>query len=260
MTGAITGLKTIVTGAANGLGRAIAQRFAHEGATVAMFDRDADALEEAVGVIRADGGTAFPVPVDLARTDRIADAVAHAAAELGGIDILCNNAAIAVRQAIEDQSEDDWDVMMAINLRAYFSTAKFALPHLRQSTHKAIVNVSSMAGSFGIAGLAAYCASKGGVDALTRALAVELAPEGIRVNCVSPGSMLTPAMAKSIAHIDSLGRESGQDAIARLTNRQLFRRVADPAEVAAIVLFLASNEASYLTGENINASGGWAAH
>lgn len=257
---ALGNLRTIVTGSGSGLGRAIALRFAAEGAVVALCDRDEAGMAETAALIRAEGGTAHPLLLDLLDVPAIGRFADEAAARMGGIDVVCNNAAIAVRNAIEDEDEAGWDMTQAVNLKAGFFVVKHALPHLRRSAHKAVVNVSSMAGSFGIAGLSAYCASKGGLIALTRALAVELAPDEIRVNCVSPGSMLTPAMAASIARIDSLGKETGKEAIARLTNRQLFRRVADPSEVASIVTFLASSEASYLTGENINASGGWAAH
>jgi NAD(P)-dependent dehydrogenase (short-subunit alcohol dehydrogenase family) len=137
---------------------------------------------------------------------------------------------------------------------------KHALPHLRRSGHASVVNISSMAGSRGIAGLAAYCATKGGVNALSQALAVELAPDNIRVNVVAPGGMMTPAVQQSIDRVNQLSPGEGEKAIQKLVGRQLFQRAADPEEVAAIAQFLASDEASFLIGEHINASAGWAAN
>lgn len=258
-TGRLAGLKAVVTGAAMGLGRSIAETFVREGAEIALIDRNAEGVKQAVAELRGTGGVAHAVTGDLGAVAGVRAAIEAAAAALGGIDILVNNAAIAVRQPFDAETEDGWDRTFAINAKAYYFAIQAALPHLRQSSHKAIVNISSMAGSRGIGGLTAYCSSKGAVDALSRALAVELAPEAIRVNVVSPGSMLTPAMQQSIDRIDAMGG-SGREAIANLTNRQLFRRVADPSEVAAICLFLASSDASYLTGEIINASAGWSAN
>lgn len=260
MSRALKGLRAIVTGAGSGLGRSIAERFAQEGAILQLCDRNAEGLEETAVLARSAGATVFTSVFDLGDMDAIAQFVDEAASNMGGIDIVCNNAALTTRSKIDDQEESGWDAMLAINLKSPYFLIKYALPHLRRSEHKAIVNISSMAGTFGMNELSAYCASKGGVNALTKALATELAPEGIRVNCVSPGSMMTPALQASLARSVSLGRESEQDAVNRLTSRQLFKRVGETREVAAIALFLASSEASYLTGEVIMASAGWAAH
>jgi 3-oxoacyl-[acyl-carrier protein] reductase len=260
MARALEGRRAIVTGAASGLGRAIALRFARAGAPLALCDRDGDALEEVAAIVRAEGGSAFTRVFDLVDGGAIATFVADAAQAMGGIDIVCNNAALAIRTPVDLQDEEGWDFIQDVNLKATFFMVKHALPHLRTSGRGSVVNISSMAGSFGIAGLAAYCASKGGVNALSRALAVELAPDNIRVNVVAPGSMMTPAVQRSIDRINQLDPGRGEQAIAQLTARQIFRRAADPDEVAAIAQFLASDEASFLTGEIINASAGWAAN
>jgi len=229
-----------VTGSTAGLGRAIAVRLAAEGASVVVTGRDAERGE----AVAAEVGGRF-VAADLAEEQACRDLV-DAAAEEGGLTILVNNAVAAVgRAAVADQATDDWEAAFRINVTAPMWLCRAAIPHLRAAGHGSIVNVSSRAAERASPGLAAYVASKGALNALTRSLAVDYAADGIRVNTVAPGYVLNE---RRDAELDDEGR-------ARLQAMHLLP-LADADEVAAAVAFLASADASQLTGALLPVDGG----
>lgn len=246
----------VVTGSASGQGRAVALKFVGAGARVALCDVDEPGLKETVRLVEEAGGEAFAMGVDLASVSAINGFIDETLEHFKQIDIVYNNAGISLARPIEDHDEEFWDLIHSVNLKSYFFLVKRALPSLRASAAAAIVNVSSMAGIFGQSSMAAYCSSKGGVNMLTKALAVELAPDGIRVNGIAPGLIETPMILESVKEFSP---EEQKTIITGWAGRQLFKRAADPEEVANVALFLVSDQASFLTGEILNVSGGWAA-
>ena len=256
MTLSLAGKRAIITGAAGGMGRAVAVRFAEAGARVALCDINRAGLEETAKTINSSGGFAFSECFDLSDIRKIEHFITTSSEALGGLDIVYNNAGISVIRPIEECDEALWDLIQNINVKAYFFIVRAALPYLRKSPSPTIINVGSMAGVSGVSGSVAYCASKGGVHQLTRAMAVELAPENIRVNGIAPGLIDTEMVTASLSGLPLEQREA---IVSGWAARQLFKRAGHPNEIASIALFLASSEASFLTGEIVNASGGWAA-
>ena len=256
MSNSLVGKNALITGAARGQGRACALRFVEEGASVALCDLDSAGLEETRRLIHDKGGRCYIATVDLRDLPAIEAFVQETAAELGGIDIIYNNAGISISKSIEDHDEDLWDLIQDVNVKSQFFLIKYALPYLRASTGASIINVSSMAGVFGQRNMAAYCTSKGAVNMLTKALAVELVDEDIRVNGIAPGLIETEMVTDAIKDFSP---EEQKEIISGWATRQLMKRAADPSEVANVAVFLASDESSFLTGEVMNVSGGWAA-
>jgi len=240
----------IVTGAAHGIGRASAERFAAEGATVVLADVAEDAGEEAAAAIRSSGARASFIRTDVSDPAALAAMVDGTLREYGRIDILFNNAGIGRFVRFEDLTIEEWDRVFAIDLRATFVACRLALPHLRQTTG-VILNTSSQSGHQGQAKNEAYCAAKAGVILFTRSLARELAPEGIRVNCLCPGDVETPmlpadAKARGLSHADYM----------RGAAKRPLGRVGTPEELAKAALFLASDDSSFMTGAALVVDGG----
>ncbi|MEV6647735.1 SDR family NAD(P)-dependent oxidoreductase [Amycolatopsis sp. NPDC051371] len=235
----LEGRRIVVTGAAAGIGRAVAHRFAHEGATLALFDRDADGL----AATAADtGATAFPL--DITDEEDVALAAGRAASALGGIDGVVNSAGIMYRGLVGDVPAEDWRRVLDVNLTGTYLVTRACLPWLQQAPGSTVVNMASGQGLLpNSPGYTAYAASKGGIVALTRALAAELAP-GVRVNSVCPG-MVDTAMADG--HRDNAVHYA-------------LKRLADPSEIAQVILFLTSDESSYVTGAALAADGGRTFH
>jgi dihydroanticapsin dehydrogenase len=244
------GLVVVVTGGAGGIGRATAHRFVREGASVFIADVDENAADEAVSTAPADLGSIEFVRCDVTDPSDVEALMRTAAAGAGGIDVVVANAGILRAVDVVDMEPESWDQVMAVNARSCFLTAKFAIPHLRARRGGAIVNMSSLGGIKGAAGLAAYAASKGAIIALTKSLAAELAPDSIRVNCVCPGWVATSFNAPVVARLG--GAESQERLVREVVP---LARQGTPDEVAECVYFLAT-AATYVTGQALVVDGG----
>lgn len=234
--------RILVTGAAQGIGLAIARRFLDAGETVALLDRHPDIAE----IAEQEGGVG--VQVDLADVRRTQQAVAQAADHLGGIDVLVNNAGVFRRADVADMDIDEWDLIFAVNARAVQVVTQAALPHVPDGGR--VISIASMGGKEGTAGESAYCASKAAVIAWTRVAARELGGRGITVNCLCPGYVLTEMGADSRDPAD----------VARWTSASPLGRLGRPDDIAGAVAFLAGPDAGYLTGQAINVTGGMIMH
>ena len=237
----------IVTGAGQGMGFAIASRLLSEGASVVMADLNADGLARAAEELAQWRARLEPVTVDLTRADDVTRLIAGAHARFGEIDILINNAGILRSSAIEQISDQEWDLVVNANLKTSFLCAQAVVPDMKARRRGKILNMASMAGrATSTLGGAHYTAAKAGLLGLTRHLARELAPHRINVNAVSPGIVDTPMVATALS---AEQRE-------RLAASIPFERLADPAEIASLVAFLASDEAAYITGASVDIHGG----
>jgi 3-oxoacyl-[acyl-carrier protein] reductase len=242
----LEGQAALVTGAGRGIGAAIAREFALEGCDVALVDLGAFAEAEGVAAeIRASGRRAIALRADVASFTAAAGAVAAAVKELGRLDHLVCNAGIARDAMIWKMTEEAWDQVLDVNLKGCVAFCRAAAPVFREQRHGKIVNIASINGMRGKAGLSNYSASKAGIIGLTRTLARELGPRGINVNCVAPGMVHTAMTAK-------LPKEILDTSIAETA----LGRMAEPADVARVVVFLCSDRARHVTGEVIRVDGG----
>jgi len=240
----------VVTGAGRGIGAAIAQRFASEGASVVCADIDGGSAERTAAAIVDAGGSAEAVEADVS-TRAGNRTMIEAALARGGLDILHANAAIQRMGSLEATTEDDWDALHAANLRGVYLGIREALPHLRARGGGSIIITASLLGIVGDPDMPAYGAMKGGLLALCRSLAAAHGPENIRCNTICPGDVETPMGADFFAH------QADPDASrAAVLERYPLRRFATPEDVANVALFLASDEASYLTGIDVVVDGG----
>lgn len=243
----------IITGARQGMGRAHALKFAEQGSKVVVSDISKEDCEKVVNEIKQEGGEAMAVKCDVTQKQEIETMVEKAVAEWGRVDVLVNNAGIAQFQSFLEMSEEQWDKTIDINLKGYFLCAQAAARQMAEQKSGAIVNIASVAigqQGIGFSQLVHYCASKGGIAAMTEALAVELAPYNIRVNAASPGIIETPMIEQM-----KQNKEVMQGILARIP----MKRSGKPEEVSNLVLFLASEASSYITGSNIVIDGGWLA-
>lgn len=242
----LSGKRLFITGAASGMGRSLAEIAVQQGASVALFDINATGLAETVA--RLDGGKVVPLEVDLTDWSAVDTAVKTAADELGGVDSLCNVAGWDEPGRFWEQSLEFWEKIIAINLWSNLYMTRATVPILMAQESGSIVNVASDAGRVGSKGETVYAAAKGGVIALTKSLAREMAPYSVTVNCVCPGPMMTPLLEAEIELTPKL--------IEKLVRAIPLRRVAEPNEVAAVAAFLASDAAAYMTGQVVSVSGG----
>jgi NAD(P)-dependent dehydrogenase (short-subunit alcohol dehydrogenase family) len=246
----LEGRVALVTGATSGIGRATALRFADEGARVAAVGRDEGELERVVAEIAGLGGAAHAVRADVTREEDARRAIEETAATFGGIDVLVNAAGIISNGTVETTSLEDWDEMMAVNLRAVFHLMQLAAPHLERRPG-CVVNVSSVTGLRAFPGVLAYCVSKAAVDQLTRCAALELAPKGVRVNAVNPGVVVT-----DIHRRGGMQNEAYTAFLENSKRTHPLGRVGAAEEVAELILFLASDRASWITGATHSIDGG----
>ena len=243
-----TGKVAVVTGAANGIGAACARLLAASGAAVALWDIDAAAAQSLAAELARAGARATGFACNVARSGEVQTALAATVAAFGRIDVLINNAGIFRAAEFLDIAEADWDAVIDVNLKGAFLVGQAVAREMAKSGGGAIVNMSSVNGVTAIASIASYNASKGGIDQLTRVMALSLADDGIRVNAVAPGTIATELAQKAV-----LG---SAEAAARIMSRTPLRRLGRPDEVAAVCAFLASDAASYMTGEIVYVDGG----
>jgi len=241
----LTGQVAIVTGAARGLGRLIAETFAQCGAKVACVDVNAELLATTVGSINAAGGVATAHGCDVTNSQRVNEVVDEVVTQWGGLQILVNNAGITRDGLIMRMKDDQWDSVLAINLRGTFLFTRAACKPLMKGRRGRIINIASVSGLMGNPGQANYSASKAGVIGLTRTVAMELAGRNITVNAVAPGFIQTDMTANL-----------GEDLIKKIAEQVPLGRLGEPRDIADAVLFLASDAASYITGHVLTVDGG----
>ena len=247
----------LVTGAGQGIGRAIALRLARDGLAVALADIDPGALTAVQAEIGALGGQALALQADLSQVAEIEQVIARTQAGLGGLDVLVNNAGRLITRAFLDVSEAEWDATLALNLKTvFFAMQAAARAMIATGTGGRIVSISSISGRGGRPDQTPYAAAKAGIISLTRSAALALAPHGINVNAVCPGVVDTP-LTRQI-HTDR-GRALGitaDESLARMLGRIPLGRIETPEDVAAAVSFLCSPDAGYITGQSLNVDGG----
>jgi gluconate 5-dehydrogenase len=236
----------VVTGGARGIGRAIAERFVEEGAAVVLADRDAETAGRTATEL---GEAAWPQPVDVTRRADVEEMVRAVVRRAGRLDVLVNNAAEARYDFAVDLAEEDWDRTVEVSLKGYFLCAQAAGRQMLEQGNGKIVNVSSIAASLGFARSIAYSAAKGGVDAITRVMAVELARDNVQVNAIAPGPIETELMLSAVSEAGLAERRAGVPV----------GRLGQPADVAEAAVFLASEESNWVTGTVLRVDGGYAA-
>jgi 2-hydroxycyclohexanecarboxyl-CoA dehydrogenase len=240
----LAGKTAVVTGAARGLGRAIALRLAKEGAAVSAWDLNADGVRETAGLIAAAGGRAIAVQCNSAKADEIARAVAETHARLGQIAILVNNAALSPFMKFQDITEQVWDELMAVNLKGPFLCCQAVIPDMLEARWGRIINISSSSAQTGSARQTHYAATKAGVIGFTKSLAMEFADTGVTVNNVPPGFVDTEGLQESPVDVEGFAQ------------RTPMKRPGRPENIAAAVAFLASDDADYITGHTLSVNGG----
>jgi NAD(P)-dependent dehydrogenase (short-subunit alcohol dehydrogenase family) len=247
----------VITGAGRGIGRAIAQEFCRAGYSVACLDLRADLVEETAGAVRLDQGVALPVVADVTRQDSLDRACAAVYAAFGRVDVLVNNAGLLFMDPFLTLSADRWDTIMDVNARGVLlATQTFATRMIELGHAAAVVNVSSVAGKTGLPEQAHYSASKAAVLSLTRVSAMELARYKIRVNAVCPGAVDTDLFAECLRWSSHHLQVPEQQLLEQWLSASLLKRLITPREVAQVVVFLASDAASAITGTSINVDGG----
>ncbi len=253
MTSRLAGKVAAVTGAGSGIGRATAVLFAQEGAAVGVIDVNSAAAAETVEQIAANGGKALALTADIVQQAQVAAVFDQLVGEFGHLDVLYNNAGTNSSGSVLTSTEDDWDRCMAINVKGTFLCSQAAARLMVQAGRGSIINQGSVAALVGIANFASYCASKGAVVALTRSMSVDLAPLGVRVNAICPGTVYTTLMEPMLV---ARGGGDLQKGLAMTVSKYPIGRLGTPEEIAQVALFLAGDESSFVTGSVITADGG----
>jgi len=247
----LTGKVAIVTGSASGIGQAIALLFAREGAKVVVVDVQEERGARVVQQIKDEDGEAIFVRTDVSKEDQVKHMVETAVKTYGGIDILCNNAGVLMSKELHETTGDDWDLVMDVDLKGTFWCSKYAVPIMKERRGGSIVMISSANAIVAEPALAAYCAAKGGVNGMTRAMALDYGQYGIRVNAICPGYIDTPLGDIYFdAQPDPAAARRAAGALHALG------RMGTPMEIAYCALFLACDESSFVTGECLVADGG----
>jgi NAD(P)-dependent dehydrogenase (short-subunit alcohol dehydrogenase family) len=240
----------IVTGAGKGIGSGIAKVFSQEGAKVVVVDWDEEAGKKTAEEIRQSGGDALFVNCDVSNEEQVKAMVQATLDKYGRIDVLVNNAGIGVYLPVLEATSEDWDHCLAVNLKGVFLCSKYAIPHMQAVGKGAIVNISSVHAHATVNGVAPYAASKGGITALTRNMAIDYGP-AIRVNAIAPGWVLTPLIQSIFDGYDDPAEQQ------RLVEqRQVMKRIGQPEDIGHAAAFLASDEASFITGTQLFVDGG----
>jgi 3-oxoacyl-[acyl-carrier protein] reductase len=247
----LEGRVAIVTGAGGGLGGGICSALTLAGAAVAAVDVERDKAEQVAKSVSHDRAQCVAFETDISNRSLVEEMARRVAGEFGGVDILVNNAAIYPSRPWTEITEEEWDEVLAVNLKGYFLCARAAYPHMRGRGHGRVINVASITFFIGLANLLDYVSSKGGVVGFTRTLAREVGPEGITVNAISPGAF--PTDAEKI-HPDPEGYNRW------VLAQQSIKRRGTPEDVGNLVTFLASDAASFITGQTVEIDGGWAMH
>ena len=238
----------IITGAASGIGRETALRFAREGARVTLADRNRDGGEKTRSLVEGAGGEAHFVPVDVSKVDQVEEMVEQTVERFGGLDVLVNAAAVLIRTPpLAEVDERLWDLTMSTNLKGLFFCCKYAIPAMLRTGGGSIINLASQAGLRGYGQSLPYAVSKAGVIHLTTTAASQYTSQGIRINVIAPGPVDTPQLRGSTASSEVLREREEQHPLGR---------VARPDEIANVILFLASDEASYISGSTFLVDGG----
>ena len=248
----LQGKVALITGGTSGIGRATALLFAQQGAAVAVAGRDKGRGEQVVQELRARGGRAIFLPVNIAKASDCQQAVERTIAAFGGLDILFNNAGIIQRKTVLELSEEEWDLEMAVNLKAVFLLSRAAIPHMLEKGGGVIINNGSDWGLVGGPRAASYCASKGAVVLLTKAMAIDYGAHHIRVNCICPGDTDTPMLRNEALQLSETDETFLREAAQRLPLQRLGR----PEDIAQAALYLASDESSFVTGTTLVVDGG----
>jgi NAD(P)-dependent dehydrogenase (short-subunit alcohol dehydrogenase family) len=251
----LTGKVAVITGGGTGIGRAIALAFAREGARIGIVGRRREKLDEVVHQVRNAGGEAIPLVCNVAKSQDARQAIAETEKEFGRVNVLVNSAGALSVSTVESVSEEDWDLVMATNLKGPFLMSRAALPAMRRAGGGSIVNVGSILGLVAMKDRAAYCASKGGVTLLTKAMALDHAHEKIRVNCICP-SIVETELVRDLFSADQEGQKARDARLATLP----LGRFGKPVDIAELAVFLASEESSWMTGTAIPLDGGLSAY
>ncbi|MBD2463550.1 SDR family oxidoreductase [Oscillatoria sp. FACHB-1407] len=242
---------SLITGAGSGIGQAVALRFASEGAIVVIADRNLEAAEKTQYLIEQTGGTGHAIAVDVTQEQQVVDAIATTIQQFGRLDVLHNNAGISILKPITETTEADWDLLFNINLKGVFFGCKHAIPPMVQQGGGVIINTASELAIVGQSLYTAYCATKGGVLAFTRALSVEWAAKGIRINAICPGPIQTPMLQAEF----NLASNPTAEEVATIQSIPV-GRLGAPDDIARVALFLASDDAVFVHGAAIVADGG----
>jgi 3-oxoacyl-[acyl-carrier protein] reductase len=248
MAGSLEGRVAVVTGGGGGLAAGICDRLTAAGAAVAAVDVSREKAARVARMTASNGGRCLPFEADVTDRGSVGAMVEEVVGELGGVDILVNNAAIYPRRAWTEIEEEEWDGVLATNLKGYFLCARAVFPHMRERGRGRIVNVASATFFLGFEFLLDYVSSKGGIVGFTRSLAREVGPDGVTVNAISPGAFPTDA-EKIHPNLEEYERW--------VLDQQSVKRRGTPEDIGNLVAFLASDESSFITGQTIEIDGGW---
>ena len=244
----------IVTGGGSGIGQATCQAFAKEGAKVVAADKNSQSAQSTAAGIRHQGGHCLDIQTDVSQAVSVQAMVDHTLAALGRIDVLVNNAGFGFAATVMETDESDWDRIMSVNLKGVYLGCKYTVPVMIQQGGGSIINTASAAGVVVVPDRVAYCASKGGVIAMTRAMALDHVKHGIRINCIAPGAVESPYFEEIFAKATN-----PLDLRNQMEQRHPVGRFGTPSEIAQGILYLASDESSFVTGSTLNIDGGMTA-